>query len=285
MANSDIFLRENRVSVVGTGTEVDGELERGALEVSVGRNSTPSIRMSAEQANINVGGGDGTSAEGDIRINDGSGTTRIQMTGADDGNRPGSERVWINGGNGSIALGDLGGRAGIQLKGTVDSDFVEAYLSVGEPSSDDEVIESGNGRVEVKATTDPRRSGAAGMATLRPYGRPEPSVVIRGDQASISLGYSVTERTLSGSSGPDTEGPYEVVGVDHDTRTVEHEVVAGESGEVWFDDGTGTNLRVVAEDGKLKITGPTSLDTEGPYLVIDPQNDEIRTPWSIKENV
>jgi hypothetical protein len=107
MTKSDIFLREKRVSVVGTGTQVEDGIERGVFEVSVAKDKTPSIRMSAQQANLNVGGGDGLSPEGDIRINDEEGNTRIQMTGADDGNRPdGEDRVWINGGSGTIALAD-----------------------------------------------------------------------------------------------------------------------------------------------------------------------------------
>jgi hypothetical protein len=292
MATSDIYLRENRVNVVGSGTEVEGEIERGALEVSVpGDDRTPSIRMSAEQANLNVGGGDGTSTEGDVRVNDGSGKTRVQVTGADDGNRPGSERVWINGGDGSITLGEdlgqVGDGSGIQLRGTTDGDYTGAYLSVGEPSSDDELVESGNGRVELQALTDPQKSGAAGMARFRPHGRSEESVSIRGDQAQISLGYSVTRRQFSGGNDIDEldeQSPYGVgPGFDTDTGTgtIDYEVVAGENGVVRFDDGTGTNFRVVAEDGKLKIRGPAALDTE--YLVIDPQNEEIRTPWSFVE--
>lgn len=287
MAESDIFLRENRVNVVGSGTEVEGEIERGALEVSVpGNDRTPSIRMSAEQANVNVGGGDGTSTEGDVRVNDGSGKTRIQMTGSDDGNRPGSERVWINGGNGSITLGadlgEIGDGAGIQLRGTTDSDYTGAYISVGEPSGDDETTESGNGRVEIQALTDPQKSGAAGIARFRPYDRSEESVSIRGDQAQISLGYSVTRRQFSGGDDVDDDSPYSVgPDLETGTSTVDYEVVAGENGEVWFDDGSGANFRVVAEDGRLKITGPAALDTE--YLVIDPQNEEIRTPWTFVE--
>lgn len=107
MAKPDILLSKDRVSVVGTGTEVENEIERGVFEISVGEDQTPSIRMSAQQANVNIGGGEGLSAEGDLRINDESGNTRIQMTGADDGNRPADEdRVWVNGGRGRISLGN-----------------------------------------------------------------------------------------------------------------------------------------------------------------------------------
>lgn len=279
MAKSDIFLRENRVRVVGSGTETDGEIERGVFEVSVpGEQKRPSIRLSAEQANVNVGGGDGTSTEGDLRINDGSGKTRVQLTGADDGNRPGGERVWINGGDGSITLGEeLGEGSGVQIRGDVDSDFTGAYISVGEPKREDEIVESGNGRVEIQAITDPQESGAAGIARFRPQGRSEESVSIRGDRAQVSLGYSVTRRTVSGGS----DEPYGV-GIGSGTGTVDYEVVAGENGKLWFDDGTGTEFRLVAEEGKLKISGPPVLDSD--YLVIDPQDETIRTQWTIEEN-
>lgn len=112
MTKADIFLRKNRVSVVGTGTTVENGIERGSFEVSVGKNKTPSIRMSAQQANVNIGGGDGISTEGDLRVNDADGKTRVQITGAADENRSGEEdRIWIRGseGWGEIALADRDG--------------------------------------------------------------------------------------------------------------------------------------------------------------------------------
>ena len=115
MAESDIFLRKNTVRVVGTGTTVENGIERGAFEISVGRDKTPSIRMSAQQANVNIGGGDGASTEGDLRINDGNGKTRVQVTGADDGNRPSDDRVWINGGRGVVELSDPGGAPRVNI--------------------------------------------------------------------------------------------------------------------------------------------------------------------------
>jgi hypothetical protein len=274
MTDSDILLEKDRVSVVGGdgSEEVDGR-ERGDLEVSVGRDASPSVRLNADRANLTLGGGDGNAPEGDVKLLDRGGTTRVQIT-AERGNQPpGDDRVWINGGRGEI---ELGVDRGVRISGE-GGEFIDAEINVGGPVTGDDAIQVVKGAANVTALTDDD-GDAAGAASFSDHGRTETAVSIRGDQAALGLGYSVVERTVDTGA----EGPYGIGG----SVSTEYEVVASESGKIYFDDGSGKSIRIIAEDGTLKIGGDSDGDGtyDEEYLVIDTDNREIRTPWTFVEN-
>ena len=108
MANPDILLEQDRISVVGgIGPEETGGTERGDLEITTAEGDPASIRLNADRANLTLGGGSGAAPEGDLRLVDENENLRIQVT-AETGNRnaPNDDRVWIDGGTGKITLGD-----------------------------------------------------------------------------------------------------------------------------------------------------------------------------------
>lgn len=72
MAKADIFVHEKRISVVGgdDGPNVDEGTERGDLEVTSSNGTDPNVTMSADRANIVLGGGQQGAAG--IRLDGGS---------------------------------------------------------------------------------------------------------------------------------------------------------------------------------------------------------------------
>ena len=283
MAKSDVLLRDDRVSVVGGGApEVEGGRETGDLEVSIGENKDPSVTLNADRANITLGGGDGAAPEGDLKLLDGGERNRVQIT-AEGGNRPSVDenRVWIDGGTGELELSTE--RSGEESAVRISADqgeFVDAEINVGGPVTGGTV----DGAAHITAIAGEGDAGPAGTAGFSDYGRIEESVSIRGDSALLSLGYSVTRKTVQNAPDTDAEGPYGVGG-NTSSGSITYERVAGENGKIFFDDGHGSNIRVIAEDGKLKIGGDSDYDGEfdQEFLVVDPENKEIRTPWTFVE--
>jgi hypothetical protein len=100
MPDPDIFLKDDRITVVGSGI---GDV--AAFEVSTGEDSDADIRLNPDWANITAGGGDGD-GEGDLVLLDREANPRIQLT-AERGNKwdPEDEnRVWVNGEDGIVKL-------------------------------------------------------------------------------------------------------------------------------------------------------------------------------------
>lgn len=106
MGKADIFLEEDRISVVGGDgpEEVDG-VERGDLEITTDKSGTPDVRLNADWANLTLGGGDGQGSEGDVKLLDRDGNNRVTVT-AEGNNSPTDEmRAWIDGERGRLELG------------------------------------------------------------------------------------------------------------------------------------------------------------------------------------
>jgi hypothetical protein len=146
MAKSDIILNDNRVSVVGGGggeRDNDGD-ERGDLEVTAGDGKDPSIRLNADWANLVLGGGEGKSTEGDLKIRDSGDRNRIVATAENNNSADDDTRVWMNGANGSMTLGSAG-EPRIRLDGT----------EIGRDASQD------RGRIGLLASYEDGRPGEA----------------------------------------------------------------------------------------------------------------------------
>lgn len=291
MAQPDIYLEDDRITVVGDdGGETDGGTEKGDLEVSANKDDDPSIRLNADWANLTLGGGDGKAPEGDVKLRDGDGNMRVQINaGGGPRNAPNEDRVWIDGDSGLIDIGE-GEENGITLETDLEHSW-DARIALGESRLN--VSRAGGGAaspgaVAIGALRSDGDAGAAGVASFTNHGRAESSVEIRGDEAALALGYSVVEETFDtgdqegfgpGVANIPTEPEYELV----------DEVVDGEGGKIIFDDGEGWKPQLIAEDGKIKFIGESGFDTEAgesdeTFLVIDPENKEIRTPWTFAES-
>lgn len=245
MAKADILLRENRVGVVGKGTKKEEGLERGAFEISVGKDDTPSIRMSADQANVNIGGGTGTSTEGDLRLNDADGDTRIQLTAADDGNRPagGTDRVWINGGDGTLGLGPraTSGNHSVQLTADSEENDRRFELQLGEYKGVDIF------------TTNPEAGYGSGSGAAQFWDEHGTvGVEIQGNAALLSLGYAYLDTA--------------------EFQGQEVTVFKGKNGRIQLDDGfsgspaASSVFEIRARRGKLEILDDVDGET---LFVID----------------
>lgn len=312
MAKSDIFLRENRVSVIGgEGDErVDGT-ERGDLEVRAGEEKDPSIRLNADWANLVLGGGEGKSPEGDLKIRDSQDRNRIVAT-AEDNNSPDSDtRVWLNGGNGSMALGSAG-----ETKVQMDGDTARIELS--QPSAGDSGV-----TLEAKpGDGDERRVGDVSAGQVRLFGQPDASeeerVRIVGDASEDGVHarlqlyddenlfderqVGVDIRTLepenssaqapgvctlyddAGNSSVEIQGQSATLHLGYSYMT-EGDIgdlpqSVGRSGRLILDDGAsgslfGTAFGIEATGGQLRVTSiPFGEDEDpAPLLVIDPGDD------------
>lgn len=111
MPKPDILLKEDRITVIGSGED-----EKAGLDVTTGENEDPDIRLNPDWANISAGGGGGDSSEGDLFLIDKNDRPRVHIS-AEGGNIGGVDRsdwgggnpmVWINGETGVIELGDVG---------------------------------------------------------------------------------------------------------------------------------------------------------------------------------
>lgn len=107
MTKSDILLKDDRITVVGSGDN-----PKPGLEVSTDESADSDIQLNPEWANIAAGGGGGKSSEGDLFLIDKASKPRIHLS-AQSGNRGGSEEapwgggnpnVWIDGEKGAIDL-------------------------------------------------------------------------------------------------------------------------------------------------------------------------------------
>jgi hypothetical protein len=304
MANhkSDVFLRENRVSVVGGGGKerVNGT-ERGDLEVKAGKNKKPSIRLNADWANLVLGGGEGKSTEGDLKIRDSDDNNRVLATAEDNNSPDGDTRVWINGGNGAVKLGQSDTQSGNE---NIRLDPSTANIELGGPDgeageivvrdlNDDEAI-------SVSATSDEAERGpeiSTENVALYEYTRDSQvggigafqdgnatSVEIQGNSASIRLGYSYMETT-------DTGGPVGT-GVP---------VGRGKGGSILLDDGNPGHVlansqlfEVRASEGTFQISTSSELSSalsgmsSGALVFeIDPSSKALKIPegWTIDKSL
>ncbi len=171
---SDILLREERIRVVGgDGQErVDGT-ERGDLEIAAGENDRPSIRLNADWANLVLGGGDGKSPEGDLKIRDSNDRNRIVATAENNNDRSDDTRVWVDGqnarmevgsgdANGSIALGDGEDRPAVEIAASAD-DLTENETRDGSAIRSRVAIDGQDPGIEIRDT--PRGPGDRGART------------------------------------------------------------------------------------------------------------------------
>ncbi|MEF8886737.1 MAG: hypothetical protein V5A30_02950 [Haloarculaceae archaeon] len=209
MANPDILLEQDRISVVGgNGPEETNGTERGDLEITTAEGDPASIRLNADRANLTLGGGSGNAPEGDLRLRDENENLRIQVT-AETGNRnaPNEDRVWIDGGKGQITVGD-GQNDFVHLDGE------NAEVEVRDVTGDAQARLNNTGLMLSQFTGE--------GPVLAPVIDPETRDTIRlfGDQARAAIGNNFVSGTVNlyRSGSTDTSD-----GFFHETVTIDAE--------------------------------------------------------------
>lgn len=250
MANPDILLEQDRISVVGgNGPEETGGTERGDLEITTAEGDPASIRLNADRANLTLGGGSGSAPEGDLRLRDTNENLRIQVT-AETGNRnaPNDDRVWIDGGTGQITLGD-GENDFVHLNGG------DAEIEVRDVTGDAQARLNNIGLMLSEFTGEP---GTVAVAPLVP---PDTRDTIRlfGDQARAAIGNNFVSGSLELYRSGDTSDFHKTVDID------------GENGRVTLTD-RNDNDRVTLDAGKgeLRLYGtPPGSGTDAPEITLE----------------
>jgi len=291
MAQPDILLKQDRISVVGN-QQGNGQVD---FEVAASEDTDPSVTVNADEAKLALGG---QSTDGSVELTDGNGETRVQI-GAGGLGAPemsDDDQVWIDGTAGEIQIkqGSSWG-ADVTISADPDGDLVSLVALGGnltsriqpdiQPRSDDE-MEWGPATLGAIQND----SGRAGIARFEPHGRAETSVEVRGDEAMLSLGYSVPAAdgtiTLGGEKVEIPTFDIEDGEVDREDGDDGDNVVAGagKKGKIVFDDSKGWKPKIVAENGQLKFMGVAgSNGNSQTFMVIDAKNEEIRTPWTFED--
>lgn len=300
MANSDVFLRQDRVSVIGgDGSEVEDGRERGDLEVTVGKDAEPSVTLNADWANVTLGGGAGKATEGDVRLLQADGRERIKISAdSDDGNVTGNDNtVSIDGGSGRITLAPTSRSAGTNTptialngsdgminlfdpteEGTFDLDErVRLVAKSSEPNVQSQLLFHGGqeqGGVKLY-TEEPVSESAQPAGALELYDRGgNKGIEMKADQASMRLGYSYVERQDFGDLGGRTvsRGVGGTLFLD-DGNTLQDTLVQGAAAARIF--------QVRATEGKLEISTTNGGD---PVFRINPSEKEIEIPggWKLR---
>lgn len=295
MAESDILLRNDRVSVIsGDGSEVEGGREQGDLEVTVGKDADPSVTLNADRANVTLGGGAGRATEGDIKLLDTDGRERIKISAdSDNGNVTGNENtVSIDGGSGRITLA---GTSGGTDEPTIALSGSEGTVKLFEPGEEGVfdtgervrlVAESTEANVQSQLlfhrgdeeggvklyTEEPLSESAQPSGALELYDQGgNKGIEMKADQASVTLGYSYVKN----ESVDDSEYGF--------ARTF----IGGVSGKLFLDDGNpqlvgGSRVfQVWATEGKLEISTTDGGDT---VFRINPGKEEVEIPgdWKLR---
>lgn len=232
MAKSDIVLKDNRVSVVGGGggeRDNDGD-ERGDLEVKAGDGKDPSIRLNADWANLVLGGGEGKSTEGDLKIRDSADRNRILATAENNNSADDDTRVWLNGANGSMTLGSAG-EPRIRLDGT----------EIGRNANQD------RGRIGLLASYEDGRPAEAFASAF--------IGVNLSETAGIAVGNRDTDGAivLSEDGAPATwiNGTQVVVGTRSTAGGIS--VYGGDGGALTIRDSGGNTGAAIDADGRLTL--------------------------------
>lgn len=98
MSNSDILLHDNQIEVVAT----DGS----GLVVTTEEGADPDATLRPKWASLTLGGGAGSNSDGDIKLKDRDGNTRVHFDGKGNGPAdPETTQVFVDGRGGKIELG------------------------------------------------------------------------------------------------------------------------------------------------------------------------------------
>jgi len=219
--------------------------------------STDRVWINGGEAAIEVGG-DGHG--GEVRVGEERGDPRITLT-AESGGRDeySPSRIWIDGANERVAVG---GSSDVVVSGRRDGDAgVAGEILVGgdSPALAGELIRHPVS-IFSKDTSPPSGGNdyLAGVIQLRDGG--SQSAQLRGDRASLSLGYAEWNEK-------DRE--------DIVTDPIEAGITpsGGVNGSIRLHDGKFWVATIAAENGTLKFSGRGSSE---PFLVADPGEQEIR---------
>ena len=261
MANPDILLEQDRISVVGgSGPEETNGTERGDLEITASEGDPASIRLNADRANLTLGGGGGRAPEGDLKIRDANENLRIQVS-AETGNRtaPGEDRVWIDGGTGQITLGDG------------ENDFV--HLDGGDAEIEIRTATGGTGaRLNNFGLMLSEFTDEPGTATVAPLVPPDTRETIRlyGNSARAGIGNNFESGSLELFRSGNTAQFHETIDLDGE----EAQATLGgsnRSGRVTLTD-SNDNDRVTLDAGKgeLRLYGtPPGSGTDAPEITLE----------------
>ena len=260
MANPDILLEQDRISVVGgSGPEETNGTERGDLEITASEGDPASIRLNADRANLTLGGGSGRAPEGDLKLRDANDNLRIQVT-AETGNRlaRGQDRVWIDGGRGQISLGD-GENDFVTLDGE------NAEVEVRDVTGDTQA------RLDNYGLTLTEFTGRENVVTV-PFFSADTRATIRvsGDSATADIGNSFVDGTVNLYRSGDTSEFHKTIALDGK----EAQATLGgsnRSGRVTLTD-SNDNDRVTLDAGKgeLRLYGtPPGGGTDAPEITLE----------------
>lgn len=98
MSNSDILLHQNQIEVVATNGS--------GLVVATEEGADPDATLRPRWASLTLGGGAGSNSDGDIKLRDRDGNTRVHFDGKGNGPAdPENTQVFVDGRGGKIELG------------------------------------------------------------------------------------------------------------------------------------------------------------------------------------
>lgn len=220
--------------------------------------STDRVWINGGEGEIELGG-DGRG--GDVRLTEGSGDPRITLT-AESGGRADDDpsRIRIDGAGERVTVGET---SDVVVSGRRDGDgSVAGEILVGgdTPALAGELVRH---PVRIASRDTSPTSGGndflAGVIQLRDGG--SRSVQLRGDRASLSLGYAEW----------DDFDPDDPPGTEPDR---------GVNGSIFLSDGGLWGATIAAEDGKLKFSGAFGSE---PFLVVDPSKQEVNVAdgWTL----
>lgn len=254
--------------------------------------TTDRVWINGGEATVEVGGG---GYIGDIRLNEGSpDDPRITIVANGRGRgRNSTDRVWMDGGEATVEIGGDGSSGEVTLYGGNDSSRIQIDGTAervrigempnvvvsgrrdGDASVAGEILVGGDSpalagelvrhpvRIVSRDTSPPSGTNdyLAGVIQLRDGG--SQSAQLRGDQASLSLGYAEWDNDVTGN--PISTGI---------------EPSDWENGSIRLHDGRWWIATITAEDGKLKFSGAASSE---PYLVVDTSEQEINVAdgWTL----
>jgi len=218
MAKPDIFLGESETTVV----------ER--LEIGVDREESPDIQLKPEVANIHLGGGGGNKSEGDVKLFDEDGDSRVQLT-AGGGVEHDTNHVLVDGEEATITVGPFGAT---EQTGSI---LLGGYADGAEMDGDGNLRLGGSGGVTgfvELLRLDPDGGYVAG----RSVEAPAPSITLDAEDASATVG------------GADADG---IVNLQNSDGTVTAEV-RGDAGQI-VTGGQGTAGSILLKNDQAKPVG------------------------------
>lgn len=304
MAKSDIYMKEDRISVVGGDgrEEVDG-VERGDLEVTTKKGQTPDIRLNADWANVTVGGGSGRASEGDLKLLDREGNNRATITAESNNSPDDGTRAWMDGGRGRIELGEVdrhdihvprvwldGSRGEVGIaddprapnQPAISLDAEDASITVGEYGVDGGSLSLHDQDSSVSLTSDADENGVKSELRLDD-GNGFGGVRLHTTQPRDTSSYPAGTTELfdaSGESSVELQGESATLrlGYSYVKEVNDGEfgapVFVGKSGRILLDDGDASLLgdsssvfEVRASEGSLEISNP---NRKAPTFTLDP---------------